>query len=91
MTSDLVWDLVFVFKDVAALTTSSPGGSASLTLWKLAWVSRGVRGAWERLAFPGPMRQSFNLRNQYLSINCLLYARCPEPSLPVAFRLMRTM
>lgn len=61
MTSDLVWDLVFVFKKGAVLKTSSSGASASLKLWKLAWFSQGVRGAWERACFSRAYEAEFKL------------------------------
>lgn len=51
MTSDLVWDSVFVFEDVALLRRDGLGAGAGLTLWKLAWFSQDISGAWEGACF----------------------------------------
>lgn len=78
MTSDLVWDLVFVFENLSCPVELRFWGQHSVpaSSWgKRPGVARTSVVPRRGLAFPVPTKQCFNLVNRYVSIHCLLYAK----------------
>lgn len=59
MTSDLVWDSVFVFENVALPRRGGLGAGAGLTLWKLAWFSQDISRAREGACFSRAYKADF--------------------------------